>query len=205
MNITSGVPVHDPGDALEPYACVDYLDLQLLDAAVVEGFELHKHHVAQFDAFDEVLDAGAHVASASSQVFCKTDVLWWDPQFLSEPVVVELNAFLLEKLVVVLVVEDLNAQHHESAVVSACEPNIIEVLKSDAELRAYQRVGWGLHLTRDAVRLKAVDARCYIINVVAPSDNSGVGLDRVARHSRFGERFFKRLPSLAQVHFGIVF
>ena len=106
--------VNEPGNPLETNSRVDNFNRELLVLPVGEVLELHEHHVAELQPVDEVLHAGAEVASSGPHVLDVGDLVGVDAQLLGQPAVVELDALLLEELVLVGVVEDLDAQHHEA-------------------------------------------------------------------------------------------
>jgi hypothetical protein len=63
---------------------------------------------------------------------------------LSQPVKVELYAFVLEEDPVVLGIENLDSKHDEPRVVSSSDANVVQVIESHAELRLDEGVGRGV-------------------------------------------------------------
>lgn len=83
---------------------------------------------------------------------------------------------------------------------SSGDPDIIQVVKSNAELRADQRVGRWVQLTGDAVRLEAVDTCCNEVDIVSPPGYNWISIDSSARHSSTCEAFFVALPGISISH-----
>mmetsp|Transcript_400 Transcript_400/g.786 ORF Transcript_400/g.786 Transcript_400/m.786 type:complete len:656 (-) Transcript_400:41-2008(-) len=196
--VGGGAPVNQPGHALEADAHVDDLDVELLTRAVVEGLVLHEDHVAHLEAAHEVLDGGAEVAAAGPDVLDEGDLLGGDVEGLGQPAEVELDGLVLEELVVVGVVEDLDAQHDEARVVPPRDPDVVQVVEARRELGADQRVRRRVQLPRHAVGLEAVDARRHEVHVVPPAGHDGVALDGRAGDARGGEAFAEALPGLGE-------
>lgn len=101
---------------------------------------LHEHHVAQFEPIDEVFHGRAHVTTSSPDILDEGDLFRVDLQLLCQPQIIEFNTLLLEEDVLIGVVEDLNAQHDESRVVTTSQPDIIEIVEADTKLVANQWV-----------------------------------------------------------------
>ena len=80
---------------------------------------------------------------------------------------------------------------------TAGKTDVVQVIESDGELRADERVCWWVQLSRDAVWLEAVDTSSDVIDVVSPSGDDWVSLDGVARDSCAGERFLESFPGLS--------
>ena len=152
----------------------------------MESLILHEHHVSDFKTSHEILNRWSQVAATGPDILHEGDIVRVDPQRLRQPPVIELNALLLEEVVFVRLVEHLDAEHDEAAIMSSGQSNVVQVVKARAELRANERVCRRVQLTRDAVGLEAEDARGHVVYVVAPPGNDRVPLDRGARNSGRG-------------------
>lgn len=150
----------------------------------MECLVLHEHHVAYFKAAHEVLDRGTEVATAGPDILNKGDVFRVDSKSLCQPAVVELNALFLEELVVVRLVEHLDAKHDEARIVAARQTDVVQVVEAGAELRADERVGGRVKLTRHAVGLEAENTSGDVVDIVSPPSNNRVPFDGVARNAR---------------------
>ena len=157
----------------------------------MESFVLHEDHVSHFETAHKILNRGAQVATTSPNIFDKSDVVRVDSQRLRQPPIVELNALILEEMVLIWLVKDLDAKHDEATVVAACQSDVVQVVEARAELRTNQRIGGWVQLTCDTVGLEAKDARRNVVNVIAPPCNYRISLNRVARDPRRSERLFK--------------
>lgn len=71
------------------------------------------------------------------------------------------------------------------------EANVVKIVESGAELRANQRVGGRVELTRHAVGLEAVDASSDVVYIVSPAGHNGVPFDRSARDVGSRETFLE--------------
>jgi len=71
----------------------------------------------------------------------------------------------------------LDAEHDEARIMAACQTDVVQVVKSQAELRADKWIGRRVELACDAVRLEAEDTCGNEVNVVAPPCNNGVALN----------------------------
>lgn len=183
VRVGSERAVVEPGDSFETNSHVNDFDVQLFARAIMERLILHEHHISDFEAVNKVLNRGSQVATASPDILHKGDLIRINTESLCEPAIVELNALFFEEVVLVWVVEHLNAQHDKAGVVSASDANVVEIVESSAKLGANERVCWRVQLTRHTVRLEAEDASSDIIDVVAPSGHHWVPLDRSARNS----------------------
>lgn len=143
----------------------------------MERLVLHEHHVADFETLHEVFNRGSEVTAASPDIFDERDVFGVNLKSLSQPPVVELDTFLLEEVVLVRVVKNLDAEHDEARIMAACQTDVVQVVKSQAELRADKWIGRRVELARDAVRLEAEDTGGNEVNVIAPPCNNGVALN----------------------------
>jgi hypothetical protein len=63
---------------------------------------------------------------------------------------------------------------------SACDSNIIEIIKSDAKLGTDERVSGGIELSSYAVGLETENASSYEVHIVSPSGHNGVSFNRGA-------------------------
>jgi hypothetical protein len=157
---------------------------------------LHEHHVSDFKSVNEVLNAGSEVTSSSPDILDKGDFCGIDFKFFSEPAVVELDALVLEEDEFTGFVENLNADHDETGVVSSSESDVVEIVESEAKLRADEGVGGWIHLSSDAVGLEAEDTCRHVINIVAPTGNNGVAVDFLAGDASGGEGALEGVPGL---------
>lgn len=149
----------------------------------MEGLVLHENHVSDLETADEVFNRGTEVATASPDILNKGDLIGLNTKFLSQPAVVELHALVLEEDIVVRVVENLNTKHDEARVMSTCQTNVVEIIKSHAKLRTNQRVGGRVKLSSHAIGLETIDASCNEVDIVSPTGHNGVTLDGSARDS----------------------
>jgi len=78
---------------------------------------------------------------------------------------------------------------------SSGQPDVIQIVESEAELRTDQRVGWWVHFTCYTIGLEAKDSCCNIVNIVSPAGYYGVAVYFCAGNSSSCKRFFKRVPS----------
>lgn len=79
--------------------------------------------------------------------------------------------------------------------------DVIKIVESSAELRANQRVGWGIKFTGNAIWLKAENSSSHKINIISPSGDDWVSLDRLAWNSCCGETLLEPLPGLSKSNF----
>ena len=84
-------------------------------------------------------------------------------------------------MVLIWLVEDLDAEHDEAGVVASCQTNVIQVIEACAELRTDERVGRRVKFACDTVWLEAEDASRDVVNIVSPASHDRVALDGVAR------------------------
>jgi len=123
--VTGVGPVVQPGDTLESDSNIDNFDGELFTRAVVESLILHKHHVADFESANEVFNRWPKVASTSPNILDVGYFIRVDSERLSQPTMVELEALIFEKFVVVWQVENLNAKHDEARVMTASDADVI--------------------------------------------------------------------------------
>jgi hypothetical protein len=152
---------------------------------------LHEDHVSDLESVDKVLNTRAQVSASSPDVLDKSNFFRIDFEFFSQPPIVEFNALILEEDVLVWLVEDLDPDHHKARVVPTCQPDVIEVVKPEAKLRANQGIGGRVHLSSNAVWLEAKDTRSHVINIVPPTRNDWVSIDFGAGNASRGERTFE--------------
>jgi hypothetical protein len=81
--------------------------------------------------------------------------------------------------------------------VTAGDTDVVQIVETNAELRANKGVSRGLKLTSDAVRLEAVDTGLDIVNIVSPTSNDGVTLDSGGRDTSRGKGTLESLPRLS--------
>ena len=129
----------------------------------------------------KVLDRRSQVAATGPDILNKSDLIWVDSESLREPAIVELNTFFLEELVVVWLVEHLDAHHDKAGVVATRDANVIQIVEASAELRADQRIGGRVKLSSHAVGLEAEDASSHIVDVVSPTGHDWVPINGGAR------------------------
>jgi hypothetical protein len=84
---------------------------------------------------------------------------------------------------------------------TACDTNIVQIVESGTELGADQWVGWRIELTSDAVWLEAEDTSGHEVDIISPSSNNRVSLDRFAWNPGSCETLLKALPSLSESNF----
>ena len=139
----------------------------------------------------KVLDRRSQVAATGPDILNKSDLIWVDSESLREPAIVELNTFFLEELVVVWLVEHLDAHHDKAGVVATRDANVIQIVEASAELRADQRIGGRVKLSSHAVGLEAEDASSHIVDVVSPTSHDWVPINGGARDASRCERLFE--------------
>ena len=88
--IGSGHGVGEPGKPFQAGAHVNDLGFQLLELSSPQILELHEDAVAQLDAVDKVLDAGAEGAATGPDLFLEDDFLGLGAQNLGHQVEVVL-------------------------------------------------------------------------------------------------------------------
>jgi len=200
FRVRSAGTVVKPGDSLETNADIDNFHIEFLAGTIVESLVLHEDHVSYFEATDEVLNRGAKVATASPNIFDVSNLIGVNFKGLSQPSVVELNALILEELVIIGVVENLLAQHDEARVVPSSQTNIVQVVETSAELGANQGVRWGFKLASDTVGLEAEDSCSDKVDIIAPSCNDGVPFNGGAGHTCSRETLLVAFPGLSEGH-----
>lgn len=198
--IGSSRSIVQPSDTLQTDTNINNSNVKLLSSTIMESLVLHKHHVSDLEASDEVFDGRSQVSTTGPNVLDIGNLFWRDLKCLSQPTVVEFQALIFKEFVVIWVVEDLLSHHDKSRIVTACKTNIVKIIETSTELRTNKWVGWWVQLTSDTVWLEAENARCHKINVIAPSSDDWVSLDRVAWNSSGGKTFFITLPSLSKSH-----
>jgi hypothetical protein len=90
----------------------------------------------------------------------------------------------------------LNADHVEPRVVTAGDPDVVEVIESKAKLGLDQWVPGRLALPRDAEGLEAVDARRDKVDIGAPARNDRITRDDVMPDTAGREGLDKVFPGL---------
>ena len=83
VTVAGGRAVDEPGDALKTDTDINHFHIKLFSGAIVESFVLHKHHVSDFEAVNEVLDGRAKVATASPYILNVGDLSGVDLEGLS--------------------------------------------------------------------------------------------------------------------------
>ena len=100
---------------------------------------------------------------------------------VGQPVIVCLDAFVLPHLVFAWFVECLNTQHNEARIVSSSQADVVQVVKSNTELRANERICWWFELSSHTEWLETEDACQNEVYIVSPSSNDRVSLDSSTR------------------------
>ena len=144
---------------------------------------------------NEVFDTGTKVSSSSPNVFDEGDLLRVDFEFLSEPAIIELDAFLLEKDVFIGSIENLDTKHHKARVMTTSQSDVIQVVEPHAKLRADQRISRRVEFACHTVGLEAKDTSCHVVDVVTPACHHWISFNRLAGNPRRGQRPFESLPS----------
>ena len=57
------------------------------------------------------------------------------------------------------------------------QPNVIQVVETEAKLWADEGISWGVELSSNAVGLKAKDTRSNIVNIISPTRNNRVSIN----------------------------
>jgi hypothetical protein len=110
--------------------------------------------------------------------------------------IILLDAIIFPKDLIIWLIESLDSEHNEAAVVSAGEADVVQIVETDAELGADEGVGGRFQFPGHAVGLETVDAGRHVVHVVAPARH-----DRVTRN--FGARFVA-LMRLLQILGGVI-
>lgn len=84
---------------------------------------------------------------------------------------------------------------------STSDTNVIEIIEAHTELRADKRISRRVKLTSNTVGLEAEDTSSNIVNIISPSGNNWVSLDRLARDTSIGETLLETLPGLSKSDF----
>ena len=143
----------------------------------MEGLILHEDHISDFKTADEVLNRWAQVTTTGPHILHKSDIVRVDPERLRQPPIIELNALILEKFVVIRFVKDLYAEHDKSGIVPAGQADVVEVVEARAELRTDEWVGGWVKLASHTVWLEAIYTCRHIVNIIAPTRHNRVSLD----------------------------
>ena len=61
------------------------------------------------------------------------------------------------------------------------DSDVIEIIESDTELGANQRIGWSIHFAGNTVRLETINAGCCEFNIISPAGHNRISLDLSAR------------------------
>ena len=197
IEVGGGGTVDEPGDTLETDTDIDDLDLEGLAGAIGEGLVLHENHVTDLKTGDEVFNGRTKVTTTSPDILDEGDLFRRNTELLGQPAVVELNALISPELELTRLVEDLNTKHDETGVVTTGDTDVIEIVETDAELRANERVSRGVELTSHAVRLEAVNTGLDIIDIISPTSDDGVTLDSSAGNTSRGKRTLESLPGIS--------
>ena len=83
---------------------------------------------------------------------------------------------------------------------SSSDTNIVQIIKSCAELWANQRIGWWVKFTSDAIWLEAENTCSTEINIISPTSNNGISLNCGTWDFSCGETLFKSLPCFSICH-----
>ena len=69
---------------------------------------------------------------------------------------------------------------------SSGESDVIQIVESEAELRANERISGGIHLSSHTVRLEAENSSCNVVYIISPTGDDGVSINFFARNSSSG-------------------
>ncbi len=196
FSITGCRSVDKPWDSFQSDSNVDNFDWQLLVISFIVVLVLHKHHVTKFESMDKVLNWRAHVSSPGPDILNKSNLLRINLQFFSKPSVVEFNTLFFEENVILGFVENVNTQHDEPWIMSACQTNVIQIIESDTKNGFNGWIFWRIKFSCDTVGLEAINTSCYVFNIISPSGNDWVSGDGFARNSGRVQRSFKSIPSI---------
>lgn len=175
--IRSWASVDDPSDSFETNTGVDDLDVKFLSGAVVESLVLHEYHVSDLHTLHEVLDGGAEVTTTSPNILDESDFISGNIESLGKPSKVELDDLVFEEFIVVWVVENLDTEHDETRVMTACNTDVIQIVESGTELWTNQWVSWWIKLSSDAIWLEAEDTCSNEIDIISPSGDDRISLN----------------------------
>ena len=87
---------------------------------------------------------------------------------------------------------------------SSSESDVIEIVESEAELRADERVGWRLELSGDTVGLETEDAGSNVVNIIPPTSDDRVSIYFCAWNSGFCESSLEGVPGLSVGNFSFL-
>jgi hypothetical protein len=88
---------------------------------------------------------------------------------------------------------------------STSDTNIVKIIKSCTELRADQWVGWWIKLSCNTIWLEAENTCSNVINIISPSSDYWISVDRCARDSCGGEALLETFPSISKCDFLTIF
>ena len=98
-------------------------------------------------------------------------------------------------------VENLDSHHDKSRVMTSCDSDVVEVVKSDNELRTDKWISRRLQFTCHTVRLEAKNSCSYIVHIVSPPGNNRISVDCGARDFSLGERTLESHPGFRVTEF----
>ena len=157
----------------------------------MEGLVLHENHVSNFKTAHKVLNRRSQIATTSPDILNKCDIVRGNAKGLCQPSVVELNALILEEVIILKLVENLDAEHDEARVMATGQTDVVQIIEASAELWANERVGRRVELSCNAVGLEAVDASGDIVDVISPACHDRVPFNAIARDPGCSETFLE--------------
>lgn len=112
--------INQPWNSFQTNTDINNFDWQLFIISLIVVLVLHEHHVTKFETVNEILNWRTHVSSTGPNVFNESNLFRINFKFLREPSVIELDALLFEKDVIIGFVENVNTQHNEAWIMSTC-------------------------------------------------------------------------------------
>ena len=74
---------------------------------------------------------------------------------------------------------------------STSHSDVVQIVESEAHLRAHQGVGWWVQLASYTVGLEAENTRSHVINIIPPASNHRVSINFSARDASSGQRLLE--------------
>jgi len=112
--------------------------------------------------------------------------------------VVELEALFFEIFVIARVVENLISHHNEARIMSTRHTNIIQIIKSDAELWTDERISRWVKFSSNTIRLETINTSSDIFYIISPTSNNRVSFNTFARNALSSKSSFKTFPSFSK-------
>jgi len=163
----------------------------------MECFVLHENHVSYFHSSDEIFKRWSHIASTGPYILNESNLIRINAESFCQPSEVKFNNFFFEEFMVIRVVEYLDTHHNETRIMSSGYTNIVQIVKSSAELRADQWIGWWIKFTSDAIWLEAENTCSNKVHIVSPSSNDWISFNGVTWNSSCCETLLESLPSFS--------